>query len=773
MSRSFKTNAFPSDFVSRKEKTKIEYGRQYAKAIYANYVYNNSDYEEKIQRYIDNRRYAEGLQRIDKYKDLMGLEDSVYLNLDWSAISIIPVFIDLMVGEIMNSDFKISASAVDPMSNTSKDKEKASLIAKMKLKELDDFTKREAGISIIAEEDYVPASMDEIDLHMQMNFKLATEVAIEEFVDYVFKANDNNELKRKIYRDYITLKIGACKVFINEYDQIELRYVDPVNFITSFSQKDDFSDARFAAEVIYIDIAELRRMANGELSEAQLFDIAKSQSKKTDRRWEYGDSYEGYYNQFGDTYFGYDDFLIPVMDFQFISTDIKTFEEKENKYGGIYINEKSWDYDSDDPKKKIHKKEIDYKYGGYWVVGTEHMFGYGVKKDIVRDKKNGLYSPECSLDYIVFSPNKYDMENKSLVERMIPHADKIQLASLKMQHLMMKLKPSGLAVDVGSLHDIMLGKMASADPLDLVDFYEQQGTFFYNGKDEDGLYSNRPPIAEIKNTVGPALQELIGVYEFERQKIRDITGINEIRDGISVKEDVSFKTQQLSLKASRNSTKELQEAFLSIYRGSAERIAGLVIHLIQNGRMDQYRNVIGKLSVDILEMKEDMRLSEFGIFLEALPDDEEKQLLEQNIQMSLQQGELRLEDAIQTRELSKTSITQANQYMVLKRKQYQQEKMEESQALQQQNAEVQQQSAQQAHELKMQEEQMELQKMQMEYQLKDQNSQKDHERKMKEIELEGKIKSVHIEQAGEEDFKNTALSDAVKQPRLYDKDPVN
>src|SRR5690606_19469625 len=140
--------------------------------------------------------------------------------------------------------------------------------------------------------------------------------------------------------------------------------------------------------------------------------------------------------------------------------------------------------------RKSYNKEIDYKYGGCWVLNTDYIYNYDIKYDNIRKKNNGLYNGSTELDYVIYSPNQYEMENKSLVERMIPHSDAIQRASLKMQHLIMKLKPNGIMVDVGSLHDIFLGKMVESDPLDIQEYYEQTGIFYYNGKDENNIYSN-------------------------------------------------------------------------------------------------------------------------------------------------------------------------------------------------------------------------------------------------------------------------------------------
>ena len=122
--------------------------------------------------------------------------------------------------------------------------------------------------------------------------------------------------------------------------------------------------------------------------------------------------------------------------------------------------------------------------------------------------------------------------------------------------------------------------------------------------------------------------------------------------------------------------------------------------------------------------------------------------MEQNIQVSLAQKELRLEDAITIRSIK--NIKMANQMLILRRAKYQEEQQNIARQASEQNAMLQQQSAQQAAQLKQQEMQAEMQieqaKMQaktqaemqlkqLEYQLKDQFEQAQHERRLREIEL--------------------------------------
>lgn len=757
---------FPSDFLPRHEKIKPEYGIKQAKAIYSNFIYNNERFSEQRSRFIENRRYAEGLQSVDKYKSLMGLSREVsYLNLDWSVIPVIPVFVDIMVGEFINQDYKIVCEAIDELSLTEKDKEKARLVAKLKLKELTEFIKENTGVDVDpSDNDFIPNSIEEIDLHLQLNHKLDTEIAVEELVEYVYDQNNRKELKRKIIRDLIVLKKGALRCFINENDDIEVRYVDPVNLVTSYSVKDDFSDVKFAGEIVTMPIHKIRRMAK-DISEEDLFNIARvNASKHTNPEWNYGLEFK-YYTSISDGFGGYDNFLIPVLDFQFISVDVKTFEEKNNNYGGIYFNEKSYGYKTEDKSKKIHDKELEFKYGGFWVIGTENIFNYGVKEDILRKKKNNVYSSETELDYIIFSSNQYEMENKSLVERMIPHADQIQLVSLKIQHLVAKLRPPGQAIDVSALNKVLIGKMVDASPLEIMEIYDHLGVLFYNSVDDEGNMMNRPPIMDVKNDMGQVFRDLMDLYNFNRQQIRDITGINEMRDGISPDNNTPVYVQQSSLKASRNATREITEAYLNMLLRCSEFISIYVSDLIQQNRIDNYKNILGKISVDILKLNKNIELAEIGISLDSIPSEEDQALVEQNIQQSLQAKELRLEDAIAIRRIYKRNTKKADQYLILRRKQYALERMEEAKANSEMNGKLQQQSAQQKAEsdamLEQQKMQLEIQKLQVQFDLEDRNNQREYERKAELIKIQGMIKSQQMQQDSNESFKQSILNSSL------------
>ena len=333
--------AFPSESASPEVKKSAKYILQYGKAMYDRWKYADGGYARDNKRIILNRKYAEGLQSIDKYKNRIGIEDgdTAYLNLDWSVVPIIPKYVDLWVGEMLNEDLTIECNAIDPVSRGKKDKTRRKYLANMKMQEFSEMIKAETGISVIPEGEFVPESKEELDLHMQLSAKLATEIAMEEAIDFEMYQNDFGQIKKHLLRDLAIIKKTGVKFYFDENDRVRMRYADFANIIVPYSVKDDLSDLRFAGEVIKVPIHELRRMAKGELSDEDLFNIAKSYAGEefSNRQWNYGESYHKYYSDNSYDFDDFDDFLISVLDYNFISLNTEVYEKKETAYDGYYF----------------------------------------------------------------------------------------------------------------------------------------------------------------------------------------------------------------------------------------------------------------------------------------------------------------------------------------------------------------------------------------------------------------------------------------------------
>ena len=183
--------SFPDPIASREEKAKDEFGLQYAQAIWSDYSRYLDTYNKQRDLYIDNRTYAEGIEDIDKYKNRLSIdEDSSYVNLDFSPVNKIATIVDNMEGKLMNQTYTVQCTPTDPESITKYDKHRRKLYARMHLAEMGKELEKATGIPLIPKGEFVPESRDDIELHLQLNYKMDAAMAMECAIDWV---DDNND----------------------------------------------------------------------------------------------------------------------------------------------------------------------------------------------------------------------------------------------------------------------------------------------------------------------------------------------------------------------------------------------------------------------------------------------------------------------------------------------------------------------------------------------------------------------------------------------------
>ncbi len=739
---------YPDPQASREEKLEKSYGIDYFKRMYGEWSNEESGdgtHSSRNQRYNKCREYSSGMQSVEPYKELLGATgDASYLNLNWEIVPIIPKFVDVIVGGLTNQEYKIKCTSIDKVSQDKRSKDKLELLTKMHSKKFIDEIAELSGLPLNTGFEDLPEDKEELELYMQLKYKQAVEIAMEEGIELTFYLNDWEEIKKRVLRDIIDINFGGTKTSVED-GQLRIRYVDPSNLITSHSTSPDFKNIQHAGEVTYMTIQELKKLAGDAFTTDEYDEIGRNNLGKFGNVKSVGSSRDLYNGH--DTNM-YDTFKIAVLDGVFKSTDSLHYEKKSNKFGGHSINKKSTGYKA--PKKSKYKREqikthVENIYKGSWIVGTDSIFGYGLATNILRPKSN---LSRAILPYSLYSPNMRNMNSKGLVERMIPFADQIQLCHLKLQHLMSKAKPKGSAIELGAIENVGKGDGGTFTPIEVQDIYQQTGNLYYRAQSDDGSPTQVNPIQELGGGIGGALQEIISIYQYNMQMIRDVTGINEVRDASQPDKESLVGVNKMALLASNNATRWINQAVLSITQGTATSIALRVSDLVKyKGTYKGYVRAIGEFNMKVIEVSKDVTMADYGIMIEPLPDEEERALLESNIQMSIQQGALRLEDAIIVRGIKNTKL--ANQMLILRRKKYAAEQTETAQANAQANAQQQQQSiqakSQSDSQLKQMDAQINMQRMQAEYEMKEKFAQAEHERTLKELEYSGSIKTDHIE----------------------------
>jgi hypothetical protein len=310
---------------------------------------------------------------------------------------------------------------------------------------------------------------------------------------------------------------------------------------------------------------------------------------------------------------------------------------------------------------------------------------------------------KVKMNYAVVAPRMYNGKIDSLVKRITGFADMIQLTHLKLQQVMSRLVPDGIYLDADGLAEIDLGNGTNYNPQEALNMYFQTGSIIGRSFTSDGdMNPGKVPIQEIQSGNGGAkMQSLIGTYNYYLQMIRDVTGLNEARDGSMPDKNALVGVQKLAAANSNTATRHILQAGLFLTSEVAECLSLRISDIIEySPTKDAFIQQIGVHNVATLKEMSELHLYDFGIFLDLQPDEEEKMLLENNIQMAIQQQIIELADAIDVREIK--NIKLANQLLKIRRKR----KLDRDQALQQQNiqmqAQVNQQSAQAAMQAEVQ-----------------------------------------------------------------------
>jgi hypothetical protein len=378
------------------------------------------------------------------------------------------------------------------------------------------------------------------------------------------------------------------------------------------------------------------------------------------------------------------------------------------------------------------EKTIDVWYEGIMVMGTNFLLKWEMAENMVRPKSSTQHAIPM---FVACAPRMYKGVIESLVRRMIPFADLIQITHLKLQQVINRVVPDGVFIDADGLNEVDLGTGAAYNPEDALRLYFQTGSVIGRSFTQDGEFNNaRVPITQLTSNSGAAkTQMLIANYQHYMDMIRTVTGLNEARDGSTPDPNALVGLQKMAALNSNTATRHILDSALYIYRTLAEAITYRISDILEYSDFkEDFAMRIGRYNVSILDDIKDLYLYDFGIFIEVSPDEEQKAQLEANVQMALSRGDINLEDAIDIRELKNLKL--ANQLLKVKRSKNLQ--IEEQMAMQKQAmiAQQQLQSQQMAA-------QTAVQKIQLEAQSKAQVIEAEVNAQMKKMQFEAEMKS--------------------------------
>ena len=653
-------SSFPDQVVPDSVKNSYDYGLQVSQAIENEWFRQDiggERYLQNFQNYHALRLYARGEQPIQKYKDELSINgDLSYLNLDWKIVPVIPKFVDIVVNGMTDKGYEIKSFATDPFAlkertdfafNAMRD-----IINKEYIEQMNAATGQNFYAS--AQPDKLPASREELDLYLQLNYKQSVEIAEEEIIKNVFSFNKYDEIQRRIAYDLAVLGIGISKTSFNFSEGITVDYVDPASVVYSYTEDPNFEDIYYVGEVKNLSLSEVKRLYPN-LTDQDLEEIQKYRGPS---------NYSNYVRNYG----GQDDAnLISVLFFEYKTYTNQVFKLKNTDQGLEKILEKD---DTFNPPKNDNfskvSRSIEVLYTGAKVLGLSKLLDWKMAENMTRPNSDVT---KVNMNYSICAPRMYKGRIDSIVSRITSFADMIQLTHLKLQQVLARIVPDGVYLDMDGLAEVDLGNGTNYNPAEALNMYFQTGSIVGRSLTQDGdLNRGKVPIQELQSSSGMAkIQSLISTYQYYLQMIRDVTGLNEAVDGSTPDKNALVGLQKMAAANSNVATRHILKALMYITIKIAENVSLRANDALQFPlTKDALLNSINTFNVNTLEEMEKVAMHDFGIFLELEPDEEEKAKLEQNIQVALQSGGIDLDDAIDVRQISNLKL--ANQLLKLKRK---------------------------------------------------------------------------------------------------------
>jgi hypothetical protein len=737
MAESVVNNFFPSQVASDQEKMSFEYGRQVGRAIQSEWFGGNSGnvrFQSNQNSFHGLRLYARGEQPIQKYKDELSVNgDLSYLNLDWKPVPILSKFVDIVVNGIADRSFDVKAYSQDPYGVEKRTAYMDSIIRDMQTREINDYAAEAFGINLYEnDKENLPGSKEELELHMQLSYKQGIEIAEEIAINTLFDGNKYDLTKRRVYYDLTTIGIGAVKNTFSESEGVVIDYVDPANLVYSYTESPYFEDIYYVGEVKNIPINELKKQYP-QLDQAQLDKIKAAGSYNNTTSW----------NQFNDSADrGYDSNTVQVLYFNYKTYMNEVYKVKETVTGGLkaILRDDQFNPPADSEGFAKASRSLEVLYEGAMILGPSMLLEWGMAKNMVRPKSD--YN-KVKMNYSIVAPRMYRGRIESIVSRCTGFADMVQLTHLKMQQVLSKMMPDGVYMDADGLAEIDLGNGTNYNPQEALNMFFQTGSVIGRSFTQEGdMNPGKVPIQPLQTGAGgQKLQTLIQTYNYYLQMIRDVTGLNEARDGSSPDARALVGVQKLAAANSNTATRHILDSGLFLTADTAESLSLRISDILEySPSKEAFIQKIGGFNVGVLEELNDLYLHDFGIVLELSPDDEEKGMLENNIQTALSAGLIDLSDAIDIREVKNLKL--ANQLLKLRRKQ----KQLRDQEIQQQNIQAQAQANAQAQQVAAQAEiQKEQALFQTKAQLEQMKAQIDQQKMQSEVQLKKELMALEFQ----------------------------
>ena len=644
---------FPSQAVSDMEKLSEDYGLKVARAIRHEWFSGTtSKYNSHKNNFHNLRLYARGEQPIQKYKNELSINgDLSYLNLDWKPVPVIPKFVDIVVNGMAQRNYEINCFSQDEFGVQKRTEYMESILRDIEAKKFNDIAMEQFGVDLYEnDKEKLPQDQDELKLHMQLDFKQAVELAEEQALSVLLENSDYDLIRRRVLYDLTVLGIGATKTTFDFSTGARAQYVDPTDLVYSHTESPYFEDVYYIGEIKELPINELVK---------EFPDLNEEEIKELVDKYAYPLDYvtNRDKNKVQVLYFNYKTHMNNVYKLKTTGTGAQKVIEKDDSFNPP--EDKTGDFE------KL-ERVVETLYEGVYIVGADRLLKWRMCPNMMRTDSD---FSRVKMNYQIVAPRMYEGRIESIVSRITSFADMIQLTHLKLQQVMARMVPDGVYLDADGLAEVDLGNGTNYNPQEALNMFFQTGSVIGRSFTSEGDGNpGKVPIQQISNGVnGGKLQSLITTYNYYMQMIRDVTGLNEARDGSTPDKNALVGVQKLAAANSNTATRHILQSMLFITAEVAECLSLRIADIVEySPTKDAFIRALGSHNVATLDEMKNLHLYDFGIFIELMPDEEDKARLENNIQAALNQGTIDLDDAIDLRNVRNVKL--ANQLLKMKRK---------------------------------------------------------------------------------------------------------
>jgi hypothetical protein len=687
-------NAFPPHNVSAREKGGKKWGLQGAKAIW----FHNDNYAPTLfyndrAMYETYIKFAFGQQDEDRYKPAVGInaknqERSFLGGIRWQIKNFATKRVNATVSRIFNKKYDPVATAIDPLSVDRKEDYKSNLKLWTDHKEWLAEAREMTGVDTMPDGmdfDMIPLNDEELEVYMSQDYKLDTEIYLELGVQYHLKRLDWEGVKEKIDFYLTVLPVAAIWCGLDSEGMPVIKTLNPARVLAPRSEFNDYKRLAYCAYVDSYTVAEFKKLVGTELPPEEVQRLVDQFANRNNT----------YYRKYNPDFPGNDRDVdkIDIMHFEIATVNENVFLEKTDGYGNERFVEKPYEYYQTEKEqekfakrygdtRKIHREPYNTVYGGYWICGSELVFGYG---------EHNYCGGE--LGYKLRSSNMHDGRSTSLMKQMIPSLDMLETLDKKIQQLVASAVPKGVFIDLHALRKASF-KMDGKDmgPQELLELYFQKGIIIGDTGSGYAPGANQKPIIELNGGISADVINYVNLMKNELEVLDEVIGYNRASSGSTLSPETGARVAQQMEQATDVALDHLYRADRGLTTQAFKALAHLHgVSVLYNPT--KYIPIFGENMVQTM-MRSTM-YEQMGIDVEARPTQAEWNEFYADMEGLVKTGKIEPEDKVALRRCN--SLKQAYSLMRVLSRRRKKEMADAQMATVQQTAEVQAQSNTQAH----------------------------------------------------------------------------